>query len=229
MRESNVLLSERFGYVIHLPKGRARMSDQPSPRATNRPYRAHVPKVMSVSLVREMAEMFPEAFSLTAARPLRAVWPVGAHSDVHTLWMFPHYVIERHREALLWSWIVARVGGDDDSWNTGKAWQDLGGHTFAETIGVGKIVRKTLSDTAGTLMRAGYVASKTGSKYFFSSNDGYPYYAVRRTETLEQPNLAKDEPCSIGRAECLPPYIHSASEAFKHIAFKRPQCGDCGE
>lgn len=48
------------------------------------------------------------------------------------MFLMVHFVVERWREALLWSWVVAKHGGLDDSWSeaaTDAAWNDLGGET----------------------------------------------------------------------------------------------------
>ena len=59
--------------------------------------------------------------------------------------------------------------------------------------------------------------------------DGYPYYEIRQNETMEHPNFREPNLCTISKAECFPPRITSASEAFKHIAFVNPRCGDCSQ
>ena len=44
--------------------------------------------------------------------------------------MFTHYLVERAREALLWTWAVGRVGGIDNSWGereAEQAWLEVGG------------------------------------------------------------------------------------------------------
>ena len=137
LRESNVLLSQRFG-------------------ATNRPYTAHMAKAMSVSLLQEVYACFPEAFLRTASRPMRDVHKTDP-GDIHTAWLLPHFTIERHREALLWSWTVGRLGGDDDEWNNDAAWSALGGGKGDE-IRVGRIRRDSLDANvmSRSLRRAGY-------------------------------------------------------------------------
>ncbi|KZV65257.1 hypothetical protein PENSPDRAFT_756655 [Peniophora sp. CONT] len=205
LRESNVLIGQRFG-------------------PTTRPYRAHMPKIMSVELLHEMAETFSDAFARTGARPMRAVWLDGAAGDIHPGFMFVHFVVERWREGLLWSWAVARMGGDDDAWDADAAWAELRGGE--DEMVVGHIVRDTLSDTLQQLKSAGYEGPESAN-YYFSSMDGYPYYEVRQNETMEHPKLLDPNLCTISRAKCFPSSIASASEAFKHIAFVRPECGDC--
>lgn len=121
---------------------------------------------MSVSLLREMTETFSDAFERTGTRPMRAIWLDGAAGDVHPGFMFVQFVVERWREGLLWSWAVARMGGDDDAWDAAAAWVELGGG--ANDIAVGHIVRESLSHTLQQLGRAGYEGPEA-SQYYFST------------------------------------------------------------
>lgn len=46
------------------------------------------------------------------------------------MFLMVHFIVERWREALLWSWVVGKHGGLDDSWSeeqSAVAWQELGG------------------------------------------------------------------------------------------------------
>lgn len=48
--------------------------------------------------------------------------------DMYVTYTFVNFVIERSREALLWSWIVAKIGGENDEWNaehTHRAWSEI--------------------------------------------------------------------------------------------------------
>ena len=53
------------------------------------------------------------------------------------MFMMVHFVVERWREALLWSWAIARHGGVDDSWGKTEmdaAWTQLGGADELEKL-----------------------------------------------------------------------------------------------
>ena len=57
--------------------------------------------------------------------------------DVHPEFLFGSFVVERWREALLWSWIVGSVGGVNDEWedvNAQTAWEELGGEIDEASI-----------------------------------------------------------------------------------------------
>lgn len=68
---------------------------------------------------------------------------VADHDDAYAMFLFGHYVVERWREILLWSWLVARIGGDNDEWRPTEeqalAWSELGGvpHTGLLTAQTG--------------------------------------------------------------------------------------------
>ena len=175
LRQSNFLISQRFGYAF--PHSGLCVSSHPLPiRSTIRPYRAHMPKIMSVSLLREMSDSFPDAFTRTAARPMHAVWTDGAAGDVHPGFMFVHFVVERWREGLLWSWSVARMGGDDDFWDADAAWAELRGEEKGLTVG--NIVRETLSDPLTQLRNAGYEGPEASQYYFSESIPTHLIHAI---------------------------------------------------
>lgn len=98
-----------------------------------RPYIAHAPKLFSGPLLFEMGRgMWRAAWENTARRIFRGMnldfWDDNDGSgdgkskqsgdDVHTGYLFGNYVVERWREALLWSWVVGKIGGTgtEDSW-----------------------------------------------------------------------------------------------------------------
>ena len=102
-----------------------------------RPYFAHVPKVITRGLHHEASIMFEDALSTSAQRKFREM-AVG-EGDVQMQWLLTSLRIERWREALLWTWAVARVG-------TRSAWgEDLGGE-----VGVwGDEAREDIMDLFG--------------------------------------------------------------------------------
>lgn len=91
------------------------------------------------------------------------------------LFMMVHFVVERWREALLWTWVVGKHGKLDDSWGeaeTVRAWDDLKLGSTDEEMG-GKLFvrggnRSTLEKgrVEDYLKRAGY-DTKDPTKYEF--------------------------------------------------------------
>ncbi|KAI0312167.1 hypothetical protein OF83DRAFT_683401 [Amylostereum chailletii] len=209
LRESNVMLSERFG-------------------VSARPYLGHIAKSFSIPVLREMTAIWPEAFLRTSERQMRDVYR-NELGDVHTVFLFGHFLVERWREALLWSWVVGRIGTDDDVFDADGAWNALGGAEEPDIMHVPSSERATLDlhGVLNTFDQAGYdYAGDT--HYKFASGDGYPYGGFRKGQK-DWPTTHPEtgEMCSMRRKECFPPAMASASEIFKHVAFANPTCGDC--
>jgi hypothetical protein len=125
-------------------------------------------KVMSLPILREIAASFPEAYARTGARLFRETWTTEP-GDVHTAFMMPQFVVERWREALLWSWAVARLGSDDDSWDARAAWDALRGGD-KPSVAVGNIRRDTLDTdlVLAALERSGH-SPPGGTEYLFGA------------------------------------------------------------
>ncbi|GAA5862843.1 hypothetical protein JCM8547_006567 [Rhodosporidiobolus lusitaniae] len=73
-----------------------------------RPYLIHVAKTFSPALMREMQQVWINELTATAAARFRGKAP----SEAVALFLFTMYTIEKHREALLWSFLVARSDPD---------------------------------------------------------------------------------------------------------------------
>jgi 3-O-alpha-D-mannopyranosyl-alpha-D-mannopyranose xylosylphosphotransferase len=93
---SNWLLSRRFGFRSRLPF-------------------KHVAKTLSRPLLAEMHAIWPTQFASAAQRRFREQ-ATGRFGDLNTSWLSSFLLIERSREAMLWVWAVARLGGVDGRW-----------------------------------------------------------------------------------------------------------------
>lgn len=177
LRRSAWLLDQRFG-------GRAR------------PYTVHEPKTFNAKLLREMRMMWPEHWRVTAEDRFRSEELDRPGSNTHFL--MAHFLVERHREALLWSFIVAKMDENGDGRISGA---ELQKHlltpmglvapdpaTFFSSLNpidgrlTGEVrfpFRSTMdSDThLNTLARHGFSTSGK-SKYDFLSADGYPFMTL---------------------------------------------------
>jgi hypothetical protein len=102
--------------------------------------------------------------------------------DAYLPFLATHWIVERHREALLWSWVVARIGGDEDEWGptqSAQAWRELGGAPDSDTLDVRRAARTTLhEDQIMDVLDSTGDTAIGRSQYAFLSRDGYPY--VRR-------------------------------------------------
>lgn len=223
---SNRMLSDRFG-VRH------------------RPYVTHEAKGASLALLHEMAQMWYTQFAATATHPFRET-KLG-NADPSIMFMLVHFTVERWREALLWSWAVARHGAVNDAWTpetTARAWAELGGAPGEYgVLGVHAGRRATVEpDRVSGNLRASGHKQVDGTVYEFSALDGYPYLNFdpdtkdkrrgnkwpRYTRAAAEADLPQ---CTIDYAKCFvspagKPFT-TASELFKHVAFREPQCGDC--
>ncbi|PVF97290.1 hypothetical protein CPB86DRAFT_786100 [Serendipita vermifera] len=176
--------------------------------------------------------------------------------DAHVMFLFTHFVVERSREAMLWSWIVATLGGDRDEFGItqrNQAWKTLVEDTNSELRNHGIVevlVEKRKTTEPWRIQWSLDRESDTlkASEYLFSSQDGYAYSYYDQKKGLEWwhdestwwPTLyngdhfypePKDRPewskCSIDWNVCFGSEMSSASEIFKRIAFEKIECGDC--
>lgn len=72
--------------------------------------------------------MWPGPLATAGSHPFRET--VSGQGDVSMLFIFVHFVVERWREALLWSWTVGKHGSLSDEWDEGTmraAWAELSG------------------------------------------------------------------------------------------------------
>ncbi|CAE7207881.1 unnamed protein product [Rhizoctonia solani] len=210
---SNRLLSDRFGL-------------------RKRPYVIHEAKALKRSLISEISLIWSAELAETSAHPFRTD---PLLRDAHMGFMATHFVVERWREGLLWSWAIARLGGKEDEWDavtSMQAWRELGGsHSTPDmTLLVGSPSRDSLSGERLAEAQAAVPGGHTrhSTKYSFTSQDGYPYTYLGEQGMGHWPQFPTQHMrCAIQFSTCFPPDLSSASEAFKHIAFNEPQCGDC--
>lgn len=223
LQYSNKLLGDRFGQRY-------------------RPYTTHEAKTLVKSMVEEVSITWHAELHHTGQQRFR-LNPEG--KDAYLPFLATHWMVERHREALLWSWVVARIGGDDDEWGpaqSAQAWKELGG-ADGDRVDVRRKPRSTLLEDQliSVLDSTGDAIGR--STYAFSSRDGYPYSSLGRfgwkSWPTFQPRKGKGEPdmysdpaarCTISRTECLGMHnsrVRGASAVFSRIAFDVPHCGDC--
>ncbi|KZT64246.1 hypothetical protein DAEQUDRAFT_732853 [Daedalea quercina L-15889] len=218
--ESNYMLSQRFG-VRH------------------RPYVMHEAKVVSTPILAELELTWPAEFARSASHLFRETAGPGTPSDINTLFLHAHFIVERAREALLWSWVVGKIGGVDDQWGLDeqrRAWAEVsavgigaGGADVIVKAGHRYTVERERVETA--LRESGLQGGLGKTSYVFSSLDGYAYAGLGAGASSFQ-RLTPDVPegdlptCTINFDECLAGYSR-ASDVFKHIAFEDPKCGDC--
>ncbi|KAI0952888.1 hypothetical protein AcW1_007251 [Taiwanofungus camphoratus] len=239
LRETNFLLSTHLRFLCRL------QCHSVSPTGNrfgsrHRPYVAHEAKTASLALLHEMSVIWPDAFARTATHLFRETQ--NGDGDVNTMFMLTHFIVERAREALLWSWVVGRIGGVDDSWGeqeAAQAWRELGGVSNETSILVQSGVRQTLEKgRIEKVLRDSGHKGQSRTSYIFSSLDGYPYVALGINGQMSFPSFSSEtDPgrmprCRISFDQCFQIEATEdnpsrASEVFKNLAFRKHSCGDC--
>jgi hypothetical protein len=146
LKYTNWLLSSRFGH-------------------RKRPYMVHVAKTISPTLLREIREIWADEFLDTASHRFRG------YRDVYTMFLHGHYVVERWRELLLWSWVVGRIGGDDDSLGEQERnimWDEVGGLADQDQVLIRLAMRHTLEkERVKEALKKGGEEEPTATDYAF--------------------------------------------------------------
>ncbi|KAJ8296782.1 3-O-alpha-D-mannopyranosyl-alpha-D-mannopyranose xylosylphosphotransferase [Rhodotorula toruloides] len=226
---SNWLLDQRFG-------------------KRKRPYLVHVAKTISMPLLREVQLVFHEELSATAEARFRGKAP----NEVQPLFLATMYIIERHREALLWSFLVARTDADHSgaysASERGALLVDLGVDPAeapqCPLIAVPRPRRDTVRALAEDHAKAG-LPNPLETTTEFSSHDGYallgletkmPFvYPSREWPALPLSAAPSSDPiCVLDIKSCFGDDFVSLDErkvdvstVFKRVAFEQTHCGDC--
>ncbi|KAF8607028.1 hypothetical protein BDV93DRAFT_520623 [Ceratobasidium sp. AG-I] len=219
LQYSNWLLSNRFG-------------------TRHRPYPTHLAKTLSIPMLQEVSQAWSEETLLVESRPFRGMkhmdWfgtgeshITGGSADMYMVFLEHHWVVERWREALLWSWVVGRGQhraanhheSNADAWTKSiarEAWKELGGSADKSVLEVRRARR-------GTLDKANEWAGTQATTLTFSSLDGYPY-----SEGMGETGwVSEGDVCEINFDHCFNNH-DSASRTFQRVAFEEPTaCGDC--
>lgn len=206
-----------------------------------RSYIHHVHKTYIRPLVLESQLMFGDELSRTAGERFR-----GAGQTINHQLLSYNFVIERHREALLWSYLVARLDKDGDGVYSDdelqEAWSDskFPTNTSGSMMDVPLPVRDTLlPDHIKMNLEASRFPTPRETEYVFSSQDGYALAELNVSrklddawpdfsEATEQPPISQAETiATIKWSTCWNSEIgNDAVELFKHMAFVKPECGD---
>jgi hypothetical protein len=140
-----------------------------------------------------------------------------------------HYLMERHREALLWSYIILRSDTDNDGMLTWPERQQIMQELEAGILNVKKTSyrRRNFYHLPAALEKAGLEPPKVHMNILWTSLDG--------------PITIKDVDCdTFDVNECLAPGfstsnsgsqsknpVFSSALVFDRLARQKPQCGDC--
>lgn len=198
-----------------------------------------VPQPVSASLIDEMQKIWPKELSLEST--------VAAGEQVHIESLLAHYTYDKYREALLWSFIVAKHDRDGDgvfSFKEARALlRDIGATVTPGGIEFPAIkfpIRSSNSLDALTesLRRAGLPA-RLAEETMLTSMDGLTMLSL--PSTVESSVPTEDSSTTFCRLEpgCVEPLLlslspehalegrPSASDMLKRVAFNMAPCGDC--
>ncbi|GAA5902129.1 hypothetical protein JCM6882_006708 [Rhodosporidiobolus microsporus] len=233
LKHSNWLLDQRFG-------------------KRKRPYLAHIAKSISAPVFREAREVFFEAFSSTASARFRGRGP----NQITPLFLYTQYTVEKHREALLWSYLVARFDVDSDGFLspqerilllTDFLTDNAAFHQDSASLYSRTPCRSSLLSIPSTSSLLGLLSPKH-TKFEFLSSDGYAHFAADNShgETIPHwqawphftagSDVGKGLPCAMRLKSCFSEEFLNldasapgvkTGDALKRIAFEQPECGDC--
>ncbi|KAJ7020020.1 hypothetical protein C8F04DRAFT_1145945 [Mycena alexandri] len=191
-----------------------------------RAYIGHNARSFSLPLMHEAALTFGDYFALTPMSQFRGSHDVGGEFEVNTIFTATHFVMERHREALLWSWTVAKWGrvadGMLDEELKAAMWLELGAEDDQDEFRRNSSMRTSNDDVALNMRAAGLEQpqsdipeERANTTYLFVSLDGYtPNYTNRPQEG------------GLSRNECIGRDKETAWGVFRRLAVDKPHCGD---
>ncbi|KAJ7042165.1 hypothetical protein C8F04DRAFT_1295066, partial [Mycena alexandri] len=201
-----------------------------------RPYMHHNARALSLPLMHELSLAFGEYFAATPLSQFRGSHKVANEYEVNTIFMSTHYVIERHREALLWSWIVGKWGESsgildrDQKW---KMWMELGGGDEADKLSLLQAERTTSDDIEVNLLMAGvqpprsFDEQKQADVTYSWGMCSNPTWYSRLSMDGYSPNFhTLPKKVDIKLSECIGEEAEFAWDMFRRVLKESPTCGD---
>ncbi|GAA6062407.1 hypothetical protein JCM10212_006193 [Sporobolomyces blumeae] len=211
LRRANWLLDRKFG-------------------KRERAYLAHIPKALSMPVLREIGEIWKEELDETASSRFR-----GRKTEFQIPFLATHYTIESHRQALLFAFVIGRSDRNTDGLLDGEErsvlLEELGfrpSDDFAPVVV--PIATRTNDDVLRTLLSDASLDAPKATTIDFASFDGY-----RSTSNLPRPDRTDDDfpTCAIELETCFGLDFAAAegnrniSDVFRRVAFEHAECGDC--
>ncbi|KAK6535760.1 Xanthine phosphoribosyltransferase 1 [Arthrobotrys megalospora] len=196
-----------------------------------RSYNKHTVHSLSRSILRELRSTFPSAFELSSAQRFR-----GESPAIHLWFLFDWYVIERHREVLIWSYLFGKLQGEESkTLNV----MDLDDRLSAINT-TGEFTRTSLvSENVKTAYKNANIEPNIASQLMWSSADGPVWISAEYERDLSERidvNRTLDEPRYLAPCEMKPECFyfpdHKTHEVPTELIFDKwrrteRSCGDC--
>ncbi|EXJ88108.1 hypothetical protein A1O1_05036 [Capronia coronata CBS 617.96] len=185
----------------------------------------HFGHALSRNIMREAISSFPGPELQSACKRFRGEPGFQLYSWYVTF----HYLIERHREALLWSYIMLRSDVDGDgnlSWDERQTiMQDL--EAGMKNEGRTTFRKRNYYHVPQLLQKAGLAPPKVNTDILWTSLDGPA--AIQNADCIEfdvNECLAPGFSVSSTDARTRNP-VFSTAVVFDRLARQEPKCGDC--
>lgn len=207
----------------------------------DRNYADHTGHVLSTAMTQEISRVWSKELHETSQVRFR-----GAGPEVWLPLLAMYYLVEKQREVLLWSFIVATSDRDSSGFIDEKEHKRML-DTMGGRIDGDNYVFPTPNRPPNHLALAELATSAGGTmpketEYGWTSMDGYPYASREGGNHVFPTYDGQGDFCSVSLSDCFPvpagdaddtraSHIEAseleASELFKRVAFEQPRCGDC--
>ncbi|KAF9019371.1 hypothetical protein BDZ89DRAFT_1043931 [Hymenopellis radicata] len=190
-----------------------------------RSYIRHNARSFSLPLMHEASMAYADFFSWTPLSRFRGSHGTPPEIEVNTVFLSTHFVIERHREALLWSWIVAKWGGENGILDTEKKaamWREVGGSDEAEEIPI-LLQSSSTSDAIERNMRSAGLEPPESQDPDHRAHTVYAWVSLDGFAVSHEGGLLGD---IMKRADCLGYESERAWDLFRRVIMHDVQCGD---
>jgi hypothetical protein len=161
-----------------------------------RPYVLHVPRVFKTSLLRELRMTFAPSWRLTGETRFRNE-DLQNRPELSTHFLMSHFVVERYREAMLWSFFVLKMDENSDGYLSAdelsrhllqrlgiqtniNSLADIQAQALSLEVHIPFPYRSALDDNAHiqALQSLGLLPPGKSTFEFTASEGGYPYMTL---------------------------------------------------
>lgn len=193
--------------------------------ARKRRGQVHFGHSLSRSITKEAITSFPGPAMRSAYQRFRG----ETGFQLYSWYVVFHYTMERHREALLWSYIMLRSDVDDDGYLDWSERQRIV-RDLAEGMGNDspETFRRRIFYQVGSLLeQAGLKPPIVNTDILWTSLDGPVHTQDLDCDAFDLENcLAPGFSMSFSDEEARSP-VFSAATIFNRVARESPRCGDC--